>query len=230
VISSDVQRLNTGSLLEMFELDATAIGGELFRWHSGVNPLGGTLIWNGNAYPHFPVDATGFARTSSGTIPRPTIRVTNISGLISLMAKSFNDLCGAKVTRIRTFSKYIDAINFPGGVNPQADPNCAFAPEIWYVDRKANENGLYVEFELSAAFDVRGVKLPRRQCIQNTCSWAYRSAECGYAGGPVATTTDAPTSSPSSDVCGKRISSCKLRFGVDSPLNFGGMPGVGLVQ
>jgi lambda family phage minor tail protein L len=203
VIESDVQKLAPGAIVDLFELDATALGGSVIRWHNGVNALGNDVVWQGNSYTRFPVEASGFARSGQGTMPRPTMKVANVSGLVGALARELRDLCGAKVTRRRTFVKYLDAVNFPGGVNPQADPNVGFPNEVWFVDRKAAENGIYVEFELSAAFDVQGVKLPRRQCIQNVCVWGYRSAECGYTGGPVADKTDAPTSNPALDQCGK---------------------------
>jgi len=230
VISSDVQKLNPGSLVELFELDATAIGGDVLRWHSGVNELGNDVVWKTLTYSRFPVQASGFERSGKGTLPRPKITVANISGLIGAMARGLDDLMGAKVTRRRTFLKYLDAVNFTGGINAQADPNVAFPDEIWFVDRKSAENGVFIEFELSAAFDVRGVKLPRRQAIQNVCPWVYRSAECSYTGGAVATKNDVATGVLALDVCGKRLVSCKLRFGENNPLPFGGFPGTGLIR
>lgn len=230
MIESDVQSLNPGKLVEFFELDPTALGGDIIRWHAGVNGLGNDVVWQGNSYTRFPVEASGFERTGKGVMPRPTIKVANVSGLIGALVRELNDLAGAKLTRRRTFTKYLDAVNFSGGINPQADPNCGFADEVWYVDRKAAENGVYIEFELAAAFDVQGVMLPRRQCIQNVCNWVYRSAECGYAGGAVADKNDVPTADLAADVCGKRLTSCKLRFGTYAELPFGGFPGVGLVR
>jgi len=230
VIESDVQKLAPGAIVDLFELDATPLGGDVLRWHNGVNALGNDVVWQGNTYTRYPVEATGFMRTGKGTMPRPTIKLANVDGLVGALARELNDLAGAKLTRRRTFVKYLDAVNFSGGVNPQADPLVGFPDEIWFVDRKASENGIFIEFELAAAFDVQGVKLPRRQCIQNVCTWAYRSAECGYTGGPVADKNDAATSNPAQDQCGKRLASCKLRFGQTEPLSFGGFPGVGLIR
>ena len=230
MIESDVQKLNPGQLVELFELDPTSIGGSIVRWHSGVNGLGNNIVWQGNTYSRFPVEAQGFSKTGKGTMPRPSIRVANVSGLIGAMARELSDLVGAKVIRRRTFAKYLDAINYPGGVNPSADPNVGFPDEIWFVDRKAAENGVFIEFELAAAFDVAGVKLPRRQCIQNVCVWAYRSTECGYTGGPVADKNDVRTTNAAQDQCGKRLASCKLRFGQHAELPFGGFPAVGLIR
>lgn len=230
MIESDVQSLNPGQIVDLFELDATALGGDVLRWHNGVNMLGADIVWQGNSYTRIPVEASGFARSGKGSLPRPTLKVANVSGLIGALARGLNDLVGAKVTRLRTFAKYLDAVNFPGGINPQADPNVGFPNEVWFVDRKATENGIYIEFELAAAFDVQGVRLPRRQCIQNVCTWGYRSAECGYSGGPVADKYDTPTTNAALDQCGKRLASCKLRFGQYAELPAGMFPGVGLVR
>jgi len=229
-IASDIQTLAPGALVDLFELDASALGGVVTRFHAGVNALGSDVVWDGDTYTRFPIEAEGFEWNGQGTIPRPKIRAANANGLIGALARELQDLVGAKLTRRRTFVKYLDAVNFPGGVNPTADPNCGFPDEVWFVDRKSAENGLYVERELSAAFDVAGVALPRRQCIQNVCTWRYRSAECGYTGGAVADKNDVATTDPAKDACGKRLNSCKKRFGTYNKLPFGGFPGVGLIR
>jgi len=229
-IKADIQTLNTGAVITLFELDLTTLGGTVFRWHSGVNELANDVVWKGQTYSRFPILATGFEMNSKGTMPRPTLRCSNASGLVGALTRSYGDLVGGKVIRRRTLYKYIDAVNFPGGVNASADPNAAFADEIWFVDRKASENPMYVEFELAAAYDVAGTKLPRRQFIQNTCTWGYRSAECSYAGGPVADKNDIATSDSALDSCGKRLSSCKLRFGAYAQLPTGAFPAVGLIR
>lgn len=227
---SDVQSLAPGHLVELFTLDATSKGGSVLRWHAGVNELNSDVVFNGNSYTRYPVLASGFQKSGSGSLPRPQLRVANATGLVSALVRTMDDLVGCKVIRTQIFSKYLDAVNFPGGVNPLADPNAALSTEVWNVDRKANENGVFVEFELAAAFDVIGVKLPRRQCIQNVCTWAYRSAECGYAGGAVADKNDQPTTVLANDACGKRLQSCELRFGTNQPLPYGGFPAVGLIR
>jgi len=54
---------------------------------------------------------------------------------------------------------------------------------------------LLVEFTLSTAFDLDGVVLPKRRALRYTCPWIYRSANCGYAGPPVADAEDQPIQS-----------------------------------
>jgi len=229
-IASDIQKLDPGAIVTLFEIDATGLGGAVSRFHAGTNELSSDVVWQGNTYTRFPVEAEGFELTGKGTLPRPTLSIANVTGLIGALVRDFDDLVGARVTRRRTFVRYLDAVNFTGGVNPTADPNVHFADEIWFVARKSAENKVMVELELAAGFDVEGVKLPRRQVVQNVCTWVYRSAECGYAGGPVAELNDTPTNDAAKDDCGKRLVSCKLRFGFDAELPFGAFPAAGLIR
>jgi hypothetical protein len=110
------------------------------------------------------------------------------------------------------------------------DPTAKFQDEVFYVDRKVHEDKLFTQFELSSVLDLAGVMLPGRQIIQNVCPWRYRGADCGYAGGPVAKLDDTATANPAEDNCGKRLASCKLRFGANAELPYGGFPAAGLVR
>lgn len=229
-IASEIQKLAPSSIIEMFEIDATVLGGTLYRFHPGKNGLVSNLVWQGNTYSAFPIEATGFEWNGRGQLPRPTLRVSNVLGTMTALVLQFDDLSGVKVTRIRTLQKYLDAVNFPGSTNPTADPTAEFARDVYFVDRKSIETREMVEFELSAALDLAGVALPRRQIIQNYCPWKYRSAECGYTGTSYFDTNDNPVSSAAQDVCGKRLSSCRARFGQYAVLPYGGFPAAGLMK
>ena len=225
-ITADIQSLTTGALVELFELQ---IGAELVRFHAGTNSLMQPVVWAGNTYTPLPVQAEGFDLSTGGKMPRPKLRIANIDGVVSQTLLGA-DIAGSKVTRRRTMVRYLDAVNFPGGANPDADPTAEMTPDVFYIDRKTAETKAVVEFELASSMDVAGVKLPKRQIIQNSCPWRYRGGECGYAGPPVATVLDAPTDDPMKDQCGKRLSSCKLRFGETAVLPYGGFPAAGLVR
>jgi len=125
-------------------------------------------------------------------------------------------------------AKFLDAVNFASG-NASADPNAHYPDEVYYIDRKASETPEVVEFELTAGTDVAGVMLPRRQIIQNLCQWRYRGTECGYTGTNYFQQDDTQTPNPNDDKCGKRVSSCKARFGETSELPFGGFPAAGTI-
>lgn len=225
-IQTDIQTLTPGNLLVFFELDATLIGGGQLFFHG--NAGSGPLIWKGQSYSPWAIKAEGFARTSDQQ-PTPKLAVGNVDGSISLLCIAFEDMVGTKIVRRRTFAKYLDAVNFPGG-NTSADPNEEFPAETWYIERKSVETREFVEFELASALDFNGVKLPRRQIVQNHCPFVYRGAGCGYTGPAVADALDTPTSNPALDVCGKRLQSCKLRQWPNNILNFGGFPAAGLVR
>lgn len=226
-IASDIQKLTPGDLVELFTLDATSIGGPVHNFHAGTNNLFKTIVFGGVAYVPWPVDASGFEMTTKGASPTPTVRIANITSLVSELCRTLNDIVGAKVTRRRTFARYLDAVNFPSGVNPNADPLAKFPDEIWYIQRKVNESKIFVEFELSSASDVEGVMLPRRQVISNCCTWKYRGPECGYVGTAYFDLNDVSTTDPSKDQCSKRLVGCKRRHGQYSELPFGGFPGTG---
>jgi len=230
-VYEDLSVLEPNAIIELFQLhlDATLHGSsDIYYFHNGVNAaVTGNVIWNGQSYVRLPLEATGFDYSSSGSLPRPKLAVSNIGMYITEILLSVNrittgnDLGGAKVVRIRTLKKYLDG-------EAGADPHAKFPDEIWYVDRKSNENRAVVEFELASKFDLVGVMLPRRQIIANVCQWIYRGGECGYTGSNYFNTQDQVVGTLAQDACGKRISSCKLRFGATAELPFGSFPGAGL--
>jgi lambda family phage minor tail protein L len=204
-ILTELQKPNPSAIIELYKLELSqALHGsnEEFRFHAGVNEVGdgGKVRWASQNYARFPIEIEGFEYNGSGQLPRPTLRVSNALRLLSALLVSVNsqtpgnDLIGAKLTRIRTLARFLDAENFPGGTNPYGTPDSGaeLPREIYYVSRKTNENKEFVEFELAAAFDLGGVRAPKRQCIQNICQWVYRGAECGYTGSSYFDENDTP--------------------------------------
>lgn len=229
-IQAEIHKLAPGAMVELFEIDSTALGGTVTRLHAGTNSLQTAVVWQGNTYQPFPIEVKGYEVTGKGQIPRPTVRVANVNGLIGALVRDLDDMIGAKFTRKRTLVKFLDAANFPGGVNPTADPSAALPDDVFIVDRKSAENKVFVEWELAASFDVAGMQLPRRYIVQNVCTWRYRGGECGYTGASYFDANDAPVGSSALDVCGKRLSSCQARFGANNPLPYGGFPAAGLTR
>jgi lambda family phage minor tail protein L len=229
MIQQDIQQAYAGKLVELFEVNLNSIGiDEQYYFHNGVNELGDDVVFNGILYTRLPIEADGFERSGTGQQARPTLRVANVDGLISAVSRANQDLVKATVIRRRTFLKYLDAVNFEGGVNPTADPNAVLDDETYLIDRKSGENKIQVEYELTSALDLEGQFLPKRMCVRTNCTWKYRSAECGYAGPPVATKYDEPTADPSLDDCGKRLDSCSLRYPNEKPISI--FPAIGLIR
>ena len=149
--TSELQSINPSAVIELFELQLIAsIHGSstLYRYHSGSNQNGnGELVWQGNTYARFPIEADGFEFTGRGQIPRPTLTVSNILSTLTAVIATVNaftpanDLNGAKLTRIRTLASNLDAANFSGGSNPFGTPSAdKFPDEIYFLDRKVLEN------------------------------------------------------------------------------------------
>ncbi len=229
-IHAEIQKLAPSAVIELFILDLSLFGQGMVYFHAGTNAVQQRLVWQGNAYDAFPIQVEGFEFNGNGQIPRPKLKVANVTGAITAMVLIYQDLVGAKITRKRTLAKYLDAVNFPGGVNSTADSTAEFADDIYYIDRKSRETRDVIEFELAASFDLEGVNLPRRQIVQNVCPWRYRSSECGYTGTSYFDANDQSVPSSTQDICGKRLSSCQARFGQNAELPFGGFPAAGLFR
>jgi len=224
-ISGDVQQLEPGDRVELFEVDATLIGGDIDRFHGHLQTA--SIFWQGNEYRPWPVTASGFLRTGDAQQPAPTVSLGNQGGYISALCVFLDDMVDAKVTRHRTFVRYLDARNFPGG-NPTADPAAEYAPEIWYVSQKTGETDETVEFTLASALSLDGQQLPARPIVANVCGWltrgGYRGKYCAYAGEAMFDANDNPTTDPGQDKCGGRLSSCRVRPWPDQVINFGSFP------
>ena len=173
----------------------TAIHGSntKYYWHNGVSENENSdIVFDSIQYIKMPIDASGF-EFKSKQLPRPKLQISNILGTFTtLMLTLPQGLEGAKVTRLRTLERYIDNVNFDPGYflledgidnallqeddflikleeieNPHGTPDTGalFPKEIYYIDRKTVENRQVVEFELSANFDLDGVRLPKRQVL-----------------------------------------------------------------
>jgi phage-related protein len=115
LIQADIQSLSPSALMELYVLDMSAITGiaqNYMYFHAGTNQLSTEVIWQGKTYIALPIEAEGFSQGSTGTLPRPKIRLANINGAFSATLNQFDDLIGAKIIRKRTFVKYLDEVNF----------------------------------------------------------------------------------------------------------------------
>lgn len=237
MILEDVQKLVPGNLITLYEIDCTAIGGEIERYH---NHNDGEIVWQGEAYYPWAIEARDFERTGDGQQPNPSISVGNIgvdehgepiTGVVTALCLALDDLRGAIFVRRRTFAKYLDAVNFPDG-NPSADPNEHLPDERWIISQKSRETPEQVDFVLSSPLQFDGRQLPSRQVLAGLCGWlvmaepegGYRGAYCGYTGSAMFDADGNPVTDPSLDKCGGRVSDCKRRFGEWQPLSFGGFP------
>jgi len=169
-LQKTLQNADAKTTVELFDFELnTAQHGEttVHRFTNTKNELGNDIVWQGNTYTAIPIKAEGYEETGQGTLPRPNISVSNLLGTFTTLIALLPDgLEGCKVTRTRTLSMFLDAVNFTGGSNSDADPTSYFKPrDIYFIDRKSIENRDVISYEMCSAFDLVGVRLPKRQIL-----------------------------------------------------------------
>jgi lambda family phage minor tail protein L len=241
----DLQALEPGSEVLLFELDGSDYGADVLRFHGHSIPYtpaelvaagadaeqlpAKPIWWQGEEYGAWPMQIDGIQANGDGTAVRPSLSVGNVNGRITALCLAFDDLLQFKLTMRHTLARYIDAQNFPDG-NPEADPTQE-SIEVWYVDQKTNEDGETVSWELASPGDVGGESIGRQ--MTTLCHWCltggYRGPNCGYTG-PYFDKDGNPTANPELDECnGLLTSGCEPRWGAGNELPFGGFPAVSLI-
>ena len=190
---SELQKINPNSIIELFELELVeglhyATGNPtnvptIFRFHAGGNiDTYAEIVWQSNSYQRLPIVAEGYEFTGQGSIPRPTLTMSNLGGItrsasgstsvirvsdlliLTNLVTAHNDLLDAKVTRRTLTADALDASNFTGNTNPFGTPSSdEFPKEIHTIDRKIQESRDIVSFELVATNDMQNKRLPARQ-------------------------------------------------------------------
>lgn len=233
-IQSEAQSLSPSAIVELFTLDASSIGGPILHFVRGSTDIG-AVHFGGVKYEPADVEFTGLETSGVGALPTPTIRVANSDGVFQAIINTWGDLLGCVFYRVRTYARFLDG-------SDDADPEAMFGPDIFRVERKVIEGSSHIEWELSAAIDQEGKKIPGRQVIRDTCLWRYRSwislesrfdyskAQCPYTGSQAYDIDDNPIADNSKDTPSRRLSCCRARFGAKNPMPFGGFPGAARIR
>jgi lambda family phage minor tail protein L len=154
--------LTPGEYVELFEIDTTVIGGgDIFRFI----PMGYESVefveWQGEQFRRFPIVVDGFEwNATSQAPPQPTLQLSNVNKFVLAAVISLGDLVGAKVTRWRTYAKFLDLGETP-------DPNAHFPADIYFIQQKSAHTKQMMEWKLSSALDLPGIRLPRRQILKD---------------------------------------------------------------
>ena len=174
----------------------------ILRFHNNIRVFNSYIFWQGKTFFPAPIQAEGYEISSRGILPTPRLSMssqsdqeTEILSLIRRAIRKYGDIVGAKVTRIRTYAKFLDKNNFadiakydgtdgsylsafPEGYEP--DPYAELPRDIFFIERKASESKTAIVYELSSSLDVEGVKLPRRTVQSRKCGFTYRGCGCFY--------------------------------------------------
>ncbi len=247
-------KLAPGGRVRLIKVDASEFSGGIHRFHYSPFPhtpeeidaangdedkLGPKpIIWDGEVYEFWPFQMSGL-ELSTDQAAEPDLSVSNLDGHITALCLQFRDMVNARVSIIDTYAVYLDAVNFPGGDNPSADPT-AYKLQTFWLDTKTAEHDETVAWAMSSPADLQGQVIPTRQ-ITSLCEWAmrgqYRSGDgCTYNGTAYFDAKGNPVSDPALDGCGGCLSDCRKRFGAGlaepntAILDFGGYPSTVLIS
>ncbi len=239
-IKTDVQQPDLGEFVVLYMLDASGLGGSYYYFTQSAHESA-VVQWkrhpNDNRpgpadYSPIDIEAEGFEFSGQGQLPRPKFRISNVTLALMSAVIAWNDLLGAVVTRYRTLKKYLYG-------QPGYDPDAHFPEDVYVIERKTLQSKVMIEWELSSILDFQGQQLPRRKALRDYCTHRYRvwdpnaekfiytHARCPYRGNRYYDALDVEQAGhPELDRCGKRLSSCRLRFTGKQPLPTTALPGL----
>lgn len=236
-----LQSLYPGEILTLVEIDGTKFGAPIYRFHgenvqytpeeimkaveSGTLPPK-EIIFQGEAYGARPFGITGISFTSDGKAGKPELTLSNIDSQVSALIRAYNGMMQAKVTIWITSKEMIQ--------NDGSVKDGAYRKLVYYVERPSYCNKSIARFELTSPYDMDGIMIPPR-ITQSVCYWAqrgwYRSGKgCSYNGSRMFDKDNNPVTDPSLDQCAGTCTACKLRFGEDQELDFGGCATASLLR
>lgn len=124
-VLAELYKYNPSALIELYELDLTPlqeyytskgapIATTKYYFHNGKSQNLGNIIWGASAqtYNALPIEIDGVQASSAGEVPRPSLTVGNIDLFFTQLCRAYANLVGAKITRIRTFVKFLNSANF----------------------------------------------------------------------------------------------------------------------
>lgn len=232
-IQGHIQKSELGAEIKLVEIDLTEFGEGVLRWVVGdEGSIVQQVTFGGHIWTPFPVRLEGFEMSASGPLPRPTVAVSDVGGLLTPIVNSNRNLIGAPFKRIITYDRFLD-----DGEEP--DEEAMHPPDEYLLARKTQHKaGETIAWELQAHLDVGGAELPGRQVVRDFCDHDYRvydpltgdfdytNATCTYTGDIYLDTNDQPCDKQH-DSCSKRLAGgCKARFGIDAELPYRGFPAV----
>lgn len=216
-------KLSSNAAIDLYTLDIGTVSSPI-DWPGQINMVpanqsNGQIVSYANvisisdpdavvSFRPFHLSVSGFEISGSNKLPQPKVTFSNMAGDFTDLNIDYDDLVGFRLYRIRTYAKFLHSIN---GV-PQSGYNSTahFHPDLWYFNRKMEENNQFCVYELASVFDVEGIRFPKRRMYSNYCPFVYKGPEC--------------QSLSDKNKCPKTLRACSNRFPAGTPLRFGGFP------
>lgn len=229
-----LQSLYPSEIVTLIEIDGTKFGSQVYHFHgeniqftpeelmqaqqTGTLP-DKTIKFNGDVYGVRPFGISDISFESNGKAGKPKLTLSNTDAQVSALIRSYNGMMQAKVT-IWIFAK--DLLAEDGTIAEGATRKL-----VYYIERPSMVNNKIAQFELTSPYDMDGLMIPAKT-VQSVCYWAqrgwYKSGKgCGYNGQNGWFDKDNnPVSDPSLDYCAGTVTACKIRYGENNALDFGG--------
>jgi len=174
IITTDLQSQEVSdALIELYELELSST--TTLYFHAGVDETLSDIEYDGNTYIALPLILDGIEASSDGATNRPTLTVANVTNIFKAALSDegfdFEDLIGKRITRRQTLEKYLSTAQYE------------FPKKVYLLDRISSQNNVLVSFELSAPFDVSGIRIPNRVVVGKYCSWLYQGYDTAEKGG-----------------------------------------------
>lgn len=227
-ITLESRKAFTDPIIDLFELDLTSVGVGVFGFTNSYQEDGKPIFFNKRPYVALPIKAEGFEYKGDGSLPTPTLTLATVDKITAAMVLNNRDLIGCKVTRIRTYEKFLD-----NGSEP--NPAARFQNEVYVINRRNTLNEFQISWELTNIINFENKQLPRNQVIKNYCTYIYRQYRngkfiidphypCPYMGEQCFDEKNNPCDK-NKDKCNKQIEGCRARYG-NAVLPYQGFPSV----
>ena len=85
-------RVEQTASVVLWEIDLTEVGGERYFFCNEQNEKGEPVTWQGRKYQAYPIQGSGFEMNGKGSSARPTLKVSNLYGMVTGMAEDLQSL------------------------------------------------------------------------------------------------------------------------------------------
>lgn len=117
---NECTKTEQSALVVLWEIDLTEVGGDRYFFCNEQNEKGEPVTWQGRQYQAYPIQGSGFEMNGKGASARPTLKVSNLYGMVTGMAEDLQSLVGGTVVRRKVYARFLDTVNFVNG-NSDAD-------------------------------------------------------------------------------------------------------------
>ena len=159
---NECTKTEQSALVVLWEIDLTEVGGDRYFFCNEQNEKGEPVTWQGRQYQAYPIQGSGFEMNGKGASARPTLKVSNLYGMVTGMAEDLQSLVGGTVVRRKVYARFLDAVNFVNG-NSDADPEQEVISR-WRIEQCSELSAVSTSFVLSTPTETDGAVFRGASC------------------------------------------------------------------